>query len=732
MPAGMGWYRKTFDYTPVKGHTLALYFEGIYNRSTLYVNGDSVTSRPNGYVSQCIDITPWLKEGKNTVAVRVDHSRRADSRWYTGSGIYRDVWLIDKPSAHIPVWGVGYSYDPTGKVNIQVGTANAADGKHRVEAILLDARGNEVAAAKKTIKDNTSHLQLKVSNPTLWDVDAPYLYTLETRITDNSGNVIDADVERIGLRTIHFDPDKGFTLNGKPMKLKGVCLHHDNGALGAAVPREVTVRRLQGVKELGANAVRCSHNPQSPAFYEICDSLGLMVMDEVSDEWEFPKRKWIEGWNQGTPGYDGTADFFEQWIDRDITDMVLRDRCHPSVILWSIGNEVDYPNDPYTHPVLDSLANSGFTQASHGGYLPGAPRAERIGDIARRLATCVRAVDTTRPVTGALAGVVMSNCTTYPQEVDIVGYNYTEGRYDSDHARYPGRVIYGSENRSDYKAWTDVRDREFIAGQFIWTGADYLGESGRWPSRGLGTGLLDFTSKLKPRGHFRRALWCDEPVAYLGAYPARIPYLLIDAQDDWNATDGQLMRVVCYTNQPQARLLLNGNEVGEHKTLNDSTGMIDWTIPFTPGCLTVEAMNHGGDVTATYSTNTVTRPAAIQAVVDTAASSDSIKIIDIYLLDDNGYVCTLADNLVSCHTRGCHLLAIDSGSNSDMSDPTARQRRAHRGHLTAYISLKDDDTPTPMRHMPRWLEQETPHGGQPSITFTSPLLQSAALEFTKQ
>lgn len=279
------------------------------------------------------------------------------------------------------------------------------------------------------------------------------------------------------------------------MKVKGVCLHHDAGVLGAVVPPEVWERRLNNLKEIGVNAIRMSHNPQAPVVYDLCDRLGLLIMDEASDEWEFPKRKWVKGWNKGEPAYNGSFDFFEEWIEQDVTDMVRRDRNHPSIFMWSIGNEVDYPNDPYSHPILDG---STINQPMFGGYKPDAPDAMRIGKIAKRLAACVRAVDTSRPVTGALAGVVMSNQTEYPEAIDVVGYNYTENRYDEDHATYPNRVIYGSENGSGLEAWYAVKDKEFIFGQFIWTGTDYLGESGAWPSRGLYTGLLDFGSFPKP------------------------------------------------------------------------------------------------------------------------------------------------------------------------------------------------------------------------------------------
>ena len=245
----------------------------------------------------------------------------------------------------------------------------------------------------------------------------------------------------MGLRTLQFSPDKGFALNGEWMKVKGVCVHDDAGVLGTAVPAEVWKRRLLNLKAIGVNALRMSHNPHAPVLYDLCDSLGLLVMDEASDEWEFPKRKWMKGWNQGRPEYQGTYTYFEEWIERDVADMVRRDRCHPSIFLWSIGNEVDYPNDPYSHPVLNG--DGDFTQPIYGGYKADQPNAERIGKIAQRLAPIVKALDPSRPTTGALAGVVMSNATAYPSAIDVVGYNYTESRYDEDHKTYPKRIIYG-------------------------------------------------------------------------------------------------------------------------------------------------------------------------------------------------------------------------------------------------------------------------------------------------
>ena len=475
LPGGIGWYRKHFRVTDDAARHY-IYFEGVYNRSEVYLNGHLLGKRPNGYISFMYDLTPYLKEGDNVLAVRVDHSRSADSRWYTGSGIYRDVWMVSAPDVHFAQWGIGWQATSltdrraTIAVDVEVEKHVEATGRLEVRTTLLDAEGRQVAQASGRVSDgkiglSKRTLTLQVNRPKRWDLDTPYLYTLKTKLLAD-GKRLDGSETKVGLRTLEFDPDKGFALNGRWMKVKGVCLHHDAGVLGAVVPPEVWERRLTNLKKyLGANAIRMSHNPQAPIVYDLCDRLGLLVMDEASDEWEFPKRKWIKGWNKGDPGYQGSFDFFEEWIEQDVTDMVRRDRNHPSVFLWSIGNEVDYPNDPYSHPILDG-AGATINQPMSGGYKPDAPDAMRIGVIAQRLAACVRAVDKSRPVTGALAGVVMSNQTAYPEAVDVVGYNYTENRYDEDHATYPDRVIYGSETGSGIGAWQAVKDRDFIFGQF--------------------------------------------------------------------------------------------------------------------------------------------------------------------------------------------------------------------------------------------------------------------------
>jgi hypothetical protein len=397
--------------------------------------------------------------------------------------------------------------------------------------------------------------------------------------------------------------------------------------------------------------------------------------------------------------------------------MVRRDRNHTCIFLWSIGNEVDYPNDPYSHPVLDGAK---INQPMFGGYKPDAPDAMRIGTIAKRLAACVRAVDTSRPVTGALAGVVMSNETEYPDAVDVVGYNYTENRYDQDHATYPDRIIYGSETGSGLDAWYAVRDKDFIFGQFIWTGTDYLGESGRWPSRGLYTGLLDFGSFPKPRGHFRASLWCENPVTYAGTYPVYVHpkhpehvFLSPDAWDIWNYDEGQNIRVVCYTNAPQARLLLNGRVVGEIKPYDEKTGIIYWDIPFRAGELRAEGCDKEGNALSSYSIRTSGRPYAIRATADrTILSGDRATAhITVEVVDEEGTVVKLGDNEITCTVEGAaRLLGLEGSDNSDVSDYTDNRHRVYHGRLLAYI-------------------QTTGGEGPVKVKFASPLLKGTEVKF---
>jgi len=724
LPGGIAWYRKKIDIpSDRKGQKLYLYFEGVYNRSEVFLNGHSLGKRPNGYVSFAYDITPYVEYGAdNLLAVRVDHSQHADSRWYTGSGIYRDVWLVAANPVHIDQWGV-HAYPEAdksqGSLHVRVRLHNESAGTATVSVLneLLDPNGTVVA--KKTSRTtlprgdkNDLQSTLEVKNPALWSVDAPNQYRLRTTVL-RDGKAIDRSEVKTGFRTFTFDPNKGFALNGEWMKMKGVCLHHDAGVLGAAVYPEVWRRRLLALKTLGVNAIRTSHNPQATSLYELCDEIGLLVMNEAYDEWEFPKRKWLKGWNVGTPGFQGSYDFFEEWGEKDLEDIVKRDRNHLSIFAWSIGNEVDYPNDPYSHPVLDGSREGGFTQPIFGGYKKDAPDAMRLGAMAKRLAAVVRKHDPSRPVTAGLAGVAMSNETEYPAALDIAGYNYTESRYREDHERYPERVIYGSENRHDHAAWLAVRDNAHIFGQFLWTGIDYLGESGRWPSRGFYSGLLDFAGFVKPRGYFRQSLWSADPMAYLGTYPLREADRkrppAMDAWPIWNYRDGQSIRVVCYTNSPKLRLELNGRTVGDERSVQRRDGIAYWDIPYAAGKLEVVGMDGQDRETCRYAIRSGKRPRALlaNALSEKPIKKGEVLQIEVRVVDEDGVPVMLSDEEVTCEIIGnARLLGMEAGNNTDMGDYTDNRQRVFHGRMMVYIQPNGEpDEPIAVRFTAPWLKE---------------------------
>lgn len=718
LPGGIGWYRKHIIVPEnKKNEKVYLYFEGVYNRSEVYVNGQLLGQRPNGYISFMYDATPYIKYGKeNVIAVRVDHSNFVDSRWYTGSGIYRDVWLVYASPVHIAQWGV-YAYPEKQQngynLNIEVEVENGTNESSvlTISNELLSPQNKIVARSsrKLTVESNNSNkikARLKVGNPQVWSLDSPILYTLKTLVF-HDGELVDETITKTGFRSFSFDPDKGFALNGLGMKVKGVCLHHDAGVLGAAVPQEVWKRRLLTLKEIGVNAIRTSHNPQAPDLYELCDEIGLLVLNEAFDEWEFPKRKWVSGWNVGTPSFDGSFDFFEEWGEKDLMDMVKRDRNHISIFAWSIGNEVDYPNDPYSHPVLDGGGETGFTQPIFGGYKEDAPDAKRLGDIAKRLVKVVKESDSSRPVTAGLAGVAMSNQTEYPFVLDITGYNYTESLYDKNHEEYPDRVIFGSENRHDIQAWKAVTTRDFIFGQFLWTGIDYLGESGPWPSRGFYSGLLDFGGFIKPRGYFRQSLWSENPMAYLGTYPVpkRNKWQSMDAWPVWNYQKGELIRVVCYTNAAQAKLLLNGKVVGETQPYNESTGIISWDVPYQNGNLVVVGMDKDGNEICQYAIQSSGKPYAIKTLfAEETAEKESVVQIAIQVVDEQGTPVMLSDNEITCHIEGdARLLGLEASNNQDMSDYTDNKQRVYHGCLIAYIKIGQEQEELNVKFSANWL-----------------------------
>ena len=713
LPGGIGWYRKDLDIPKNKeGNKVYVYFEGVYNNSEVFINGKWIGKRPNGYVSFMYDLTPYLNfGGRNVLAVRVDHSQDADSRWYTGSGIYRDVYLVYANPVHIGLWGVSYSAKVNQKnavLSVQAEVENT-DMPVTVKVLheVFDRDGKKVGAGSRdySLKADEmvkKELTISVAQPKLWSLENPYLYTIKTTLS-KGGKVIDRTETQAGIRSLTFDPNKGFALNGKLMKVKGVCIHHDAGCLGVAVPKEVWRRRLLQLKEIGCNAVRMSHNPQATCVYELCDELGILVKDEAFDEWEYAKKKWITGWNKGKPGFQGSASYFREWSKKDLADMIRRDRNHPSIIMWSIGNEVDYPNDPYSHPVLDQAE---IGQQHVRGYRKEQPRAERLGDIAKELVEEAKKHDLSRP------GAVMSNETDYPAALDVVGYNYTENRYQIDHEKYPNRILYGSETRHDLNAWKAVRDNDFIFGQFIWTGFDYLGEAGPWPSRGFTTGMIDLAGNIKPNGYFRRALWLESPTVYVGTHKIESAKKKPSANASavWNYEPGDIIRVVAYTNCEEAELLLNGKKVGERKPYDDSTAIIYWDIPYTPGTLEVVAYNQGNMV-AKDKIQSSGLPYAIRTSMD---KTQDIKVgevlhLMIQVVDENNIPVVLADNQITCKIEGeADLLGLESGDHNVADNYRDNKQRCKNGKLLGYVKVTGQ--------------------GKVKIRLTSPLLQPAIWE----
>ena len=720
LPGGIGWYRKAFTLPSVElSRRVFLHFDGVYCNGEVWINGHALGKRPNGFASFRHDLTPFLRpDGKNVVAVRADHTQFADARWYTGSGINRNVWLFESHPIHVKQWGV-FASTPIvcadhAEVRVTVEVQNQSDmnADVQLEHALYDGDGTLVAESTAPLfvpaeGEQTAACQLAVTQPRLWSVDQPNLYRLRTTVR-RDGEAVDEEDTVIGLRTFHFDADTGFFLNGQSLKWKGVCLHDDAGALGTAVPPKVWERRLRTLKAAGVNAVRMAHNPHAPELYDLCDRLGLMVQDEAFDEWEMGKRKWKDGWNVGVAGTDGPHEHFTAWGEADLRDMVLRDRNHPSILTWSIGNEIDYPNDPYTHEVLDMGNNP---QIYGRGHEPSAPHADRLGVIARRLVEIVKALDPTRPVTAALAAASVSNLTGFAEALDVVGYNYQEFRYPDDHTRAPGRILYGSENGHGWEQWAAVVDSPFISGQFLWTGIDYLGEAGQWPSHGSGPGLLDLAGLPKPLYHFRRSLWTTEPMVSLGvSTPER--WSPRNAHPVWAGEEGEMRRVGGFTNCALAELLLNGRSLGVKAPDSDGGHVVWWDVPYESGMLTLNGLDVGHRVAATDDLKT--SGPAYQLLVESDAltlAADGLELAHVLVtvVDEAGTAVFDADHEVTWTVTGpARLLGLENGNHTRSEEYRIASRSVFHGRQLGYV-------------------QSTKTLGAITITLTAPGLQPASL-----
>lgn len=721
LPTGIGWYRKTFTLPADRaGARVTILFDGIYQHSTVWLNGERIGYRPYGYISFHHDLTPHLKWGEpNELVVRVDNSRQPGSRWYSGSGIYRHVWLIITDPLHVPVWGTFVTTEEATaerarlRVRTRVHNGRATPQDVRLTSELIAPDGSVVATAEEAARSVAVGAEiefdqlLEVADPLRWSLNAPHLYEVRTRV--HAGDeLVDEDVTTTGIRTLQYDKDRGLLLNGEHVKLRGMCLHHDGGAVGAAVPEAVLERRLRLLREMGCNAVRCSHNPMAPEFYDLCDRLGLAVMNEAFDEWTIRK-----------PQIDyGYSDVFAEWHERDVIDLVHRDRNHPSIVMWSAGNEI------------------------------GEQRAREGPAVLRGLVELFHREDPTRPVTAAMDNIFNDDGhapTAFTELLDIVGYNYVdrwgrrrETHYSEDRHLYPDRLFIGTENasargvRGEYpfgplvgggfragriergfgpegalyvgstiraaELWKFVATRDYVIGDFAWTGFDYLGES-RWPSKLASSGPLDTCGFKKDAFYFYQSIWTDAPMVHL------LPHW------NWEGREGDLIPVVVYSNGDTVELFLNGRSLGAkarefprqgakggwntyaRPVVRSTTAdlQLTWDVPYEPGELRAVAWREGKVVAETR--RQTAGPAAALALEleypTLARDRRQVVHVTVRALDAAGVLVPRADHEVTFAVSGPgRLIAVDNGNPTSHESYQGPVRRLFNGMALALIELE--------------------------------------------
>jgi len=676
LPGGLGWYRKTFTVPMTsKGKLVFIEFDGVYRNSEVWINGEYLGKRPYGYISFAYELTPHLiyGGGPNVIAVKVDNSQQPNSRWYSGSGIYRNVWLTTLDPVHVEQWG---TYVTTPEVNAQsatvvirtqVSNGSKSTAPVNLTTVIQDANGREVTrAVAKQVAAKGTHAEvsqtLKVSSPALWSDDRPYVYKVVSQLQQGA-KVVDRYETPLGIRSFRFDVNKGFFLNGKPVKIRGVCDHHDLGSLGAAVNTRAIERQLEMLKEMGVNGLRTSHNPPAPELLELTDKMGFIVMDEAFDMWKIAKTK-----------YDYHLDW-DEWHKRDLEDMVLRDRNHPSIIIWSIGNEVmEQWNDNPTG-----------------------------GTIAKELGAIVRNLDPTRPITSATNGVSRDNKVIMEGGLDLVGTNYAQAKLPEFSKMFPGRPIIGAETTSalgtrgtynlpsdkilrwprkwdevlrdgnpDFtcsaydnssapwgstheETWKLVKKHDFFSGMYIWTGWDYIGEPTPypWPAVSSYFGIIDLAGFPKDVYYMYQSEWTNQPVLHL------FPH--------WNWKPGQQVDLVTYFNADEVELFLNGRSLGTKRKQGDDV-LVFWRVPFEPGVVKAVSRKNG-QVVLTKEVRTAEDPARIVLVPDRRtikADGTDLSFITVKVVDRNGTVVPMADNLIKFKVIGDGtIVGVDNGYQAD-------------------------------------------------------------------
>jgi Beta-galactosidase/beta-glucuronidase len=699
LPAGIGWYRKTFTVpSSSKPKRIYINFDGVYKNSEVWINGFYLGKRSNGYISFQYELTGHLNfgPGKNVVTVKVDNAQQPESRWYSGSGIYRNVWLVTTNKIAVNNWGIFVS---TPKVTLTAATINVTgsikgDISNRnnlsVTQNIYNASGELILSKtfnQFTFKDPVITFQnsLDIKSPNPWSPKNPYLYTLKT-ITKYSNVIVDEVSTTFGIRTFYFNPEKGFFLNGKPLKILGVCLHHDLGALGSAINKRAIERQLQILKGMGCNAIRTSHNPPAPELLDLCDKMGFMVMDEAFDMWIKRKNK-----------FDYHLDF-EKWHKQDLEDQIKRDRNHPSVFMWSIGNEI-----------REQFDSSGIA-------------------IAKELVSIVKTLDNTRPVTSALTENIPSKNFIYRSgALDLLSFNYKLKDYDSLPIKFPGQKFIASEtmsalatrghydmpsdsirlwppdSKSSFKGnddltvssydnayaywgsthedgWNAVKKFDFISGLFVWSGFDFLGEPVpyQWPARSSYYGIIDLAGFPKDAYYMYQSEWTNKPVLHI------FPH--------WNWQPGKVIDVwAYYNNADEVELFLDGKSLGKKSKTADTLHVM-WRVNYQPGTLKAVSRKNG-KIVLSKEIKTAGEPAKIELIADRKninPDGEDLSFVTARILDKDGNLVPYADDLINFKIEGEGIIAgVDNGLQTSMESFKANHRKAFNGLCLVIIRSKN-------------------------------------------
>ena len=721
LPGGIGWYRKHLNLNDNDASSrYVLHFDGAYMNTSVYVNGQLVGMRPYGFISFSYDITPYLKkQGDNVVAVKVDNSKQPNSRWYTGCGIYRHVYLMKSSDIRIEEWGVQALTEVKkgkGKVSLNTKIENPGGRSRRVivHQTLWNKAHQMVSKASKACqveaKGATISQLLNVNKPQLWSLESPNLYTVTTEIEEN-GRILDRDTISIGLRNIAFDVKKGFFLNGKNIKINGVCLHGDLGCLGTAINEDALYRQLLMMKDMGVNAIRCSHNPPAPELLNLCDSMGLLVMDEAFDSWM-----------QGKTTYDYSI-YFKTWAERDLRDMVLRDRNHPSIILWSIGNEVlEQWNKTKSATVALEDVNILLNNSRDKTLLSTTDTLNASAKLTQFLASIVRRYDPTRLISAGCNEVSPNNNLFKSGALDVIGFNYHQKKVADVPQNFPGKPFIMTETvsalhtRGYYRmpsdslyrwpthkrpftepsfmcssydnscaywgstheqTWDIVKHTPYCSGQFIWTGFDYIGEPTpfNFPARSSYFGIVDLAGFPKDVYYLYQSEWTNKPVLHV------FPH--------WNWIEGQAIDLWCYYNQAdEVELFINGKSQGVRKKSNEHEYHVAWHVTYEPGEVRVVARKNGKQVNEKI-IRTAGAPHHIRLTSNRnvlKANGRSLSFVTVEVVDKEGNLCPWADQNIQFSLTGEGKIAgVDNGSPFSLERFQANSRHAFFGKCMVVV-----------------------------------------------